>query len=319
MTLAQRERLLTEVKHFTRVSEETYRTMTALNYRQETVLETRVGRWEIYCKKQFVFPFFVQNVRLPVDRFVAIFKGQREFIVSGAYESLETVKENLRQLTATFLTPVRKWLGIPLTLTTENAQDYGYLRGLFFGCLLVGVDVCYSWFFKLKNGLLTGIIDFIRLVYEGNVGLAIGVGIALTGFYFGFLLIALPIIYGELCVQRAARKETRLLEALSPELLEYEAGHQAELALAEEFNTILEEKRKQEVYEELVKLWPEMDKAGFERLYQRLREGFVSPEALHSFLLEMKSTIPSANLEQFLEVVIKFRQAAPQIEIKLRP
>jgi len=102
-------------------------------------------------------------------------------------------------------------------------------------------------------------------------------------------------------------------------LMEYEFGTQAEQALAEEFNTILEEKRKQEIYLQLVKIWPEMEKAGFEALYQRIQEGFVSPESLMDFLKEMKRFIPGASLEKFLELVIRFRKAVPTVEIKLNP
>lgn len=319
MSSAQQQRFLTEVRYFQKVKENVYQLLTSLNYQKETVCSTPSGTWDIFTKKEFVFPYFVQNVRTPVDRFVAIFRGEKEFIVSGAYDSLEKVKHNLKEITTHFLSPPKRWLGFPLTLTPENAQDYGYLRGLLMGCLAVGLDVGYSWFFKLRNGILTGIIEFIRLVYEGNVGLAIGVGIALTGFYFGFLLIALPIIYGQICFQKAGRKQTKILESLGEELMEYEFGTQAEQALAEEFNTILEEKRKQEIYLQLVKIWPEMEKAGFEALYQRIQEGFVSPESLMDFLKEMKRFIPGASLEKFLELVIRFRKAVPTVEIKLNP
>ncbi|MCM8768281.1 MAG: hypothetical protein NC911_01145 [Candidatus Omnitrophica bacterium] len=318
MEEVEKQRLFTELKHFNRVNEETYRLLSALSYHLETTLETAFGRWEIFTKHQFVFPYFIQNITTPVDRFVAIFKGNSEFITSGSYDSLETVKANLQRLTEIFFPPKRRWLGIPLELTPENAQDYGYLRGLIFGCLLIGLDVSYSWFFKLKTGLLTGIIDFIRLVYEGNVGLAIGVGIALTGFYFGVLLIAVPIIYGQICVQRASRRENERLETQG-ELLEYEFGRQAEQSLAEEFNTILEEKRKEEIYQELRRDWPELDRAEFQDLYQRLVNGFVSPEDLEVFLKDFNRVVPSGRLEYFLQTVVKFRKASPVLEITLKP
>ena len=320
MAPVTRQQILTELRTYAKVPERVYELLTALNYRRETSLKTGIGTWEIYTKTDFVFPYFLSASHTPVNKFVGIFRSAgRDFVVYGSFELLLYLEETLKSFTDSFLTPPKRFLGIPLVLTPENAQDYGYSRGLIIGLLLMAIDLSYAWVFALKSGILTGFIDFIKLVYEGNVGLAIGVGIAGSGFYFGSLLIFLPIFYGNICVSRARKLEVLRADTMDTEFFEFEYGGEVEKSLEEEFNVILEEKRKGQAYAEVVGLWPGLDKERFELLYQRLRDGFFSPERLYEFLRDIKDTEPVVDLEKLLEVIIKFRKASPKVEITLSP
>ncbi len=319
MAPVTRQQILDELRSYTKVSEKVYQLLTALNYRRETSLKVRDGTWEIYTKTDFVFPYFNTVSSTPVNKFVAVFRGKRDFVLYGSFELLIYLEDTLKKFTEVFLNPPQRFLGIPLMLTTENAQDYGYSRGLTVGLLLMGLDLSYAWVFKLKSGILTGFIDFIKLVYEGNVGLAIGVGIAGSGFYFGFLLIFLPLLYGNICVARAQKLEKTRAETMDREFFEFEYGAETEKSLEEEFNVILEEKRKKQIYGEAEGLWPGLDKERFELLYQQLTAGFFSPERLHELLLNIRNSDPVIDLEVLLDLIIRFRQATPQLEITLSP
>jgi len=317
MELTKKQKMLNLLKTFKSISEKTYHLLGTLNYQKEDTVTLKKGRWEIYTKRDFIFPYFLKTINMPVNKFIAIYKGDAEFIIYGSFEKLEEVKENLEKLTISFLTPVGKIFGIYKALKPENAQDYGYTRGLLFGSFLMAADILYSWIFKLKNGVFTGFIEYIKLVYDGIPKLGIGIGIAGSGFYFGILLIFLPIFYGNVCVVRARKIEERKLKELSDDFLDYEYGVEAERSLEEEFNMILEERKKKEIYEEIKKIWQGIGDSDFEMIYQRLKEGFFSPESLYSFLTYIKKIESQIVLMKLLEVIMKFQKAAPRVELKL--
>lgn len=314
----ERQQIVDNIKTFKTVSPETYQLLAPLNYSHETDMTSPEGVWEIYTKKNFLFPYFQKVTKISVNKFVAILKGRKPSIVYGSYENLEEVQKNLAMATLRFISPPKRFFGIPLVLTQENAQDYGYIRGLLFGFILMAIDIGYSWIFKLRDGFFTGFIEYIKKVHDGNPNLAISIGIAGTGLYFSVLLIFIPILYGNICIALAKIKQRKLLRRLSAVLFEYDYGVQAEKSLQEEYTTIIEEHKKEAIYQQMQKLWETLEKEDFEFLYQRLQEGFVSPKSIYDFLAHLSKSSPLIDLKRFLETMLKFEKASLEIEIKLK-
>ena len=81
----------------------------------------------------------ISGFSLPINRFIGIYKGEeKQMLVHGSFEKeIDELKEQLLLLTTAMLTPV-KILGIPITLTEENARTtdiYGVLSsGLCLSC-----------------------------------------------------------------------------------------------------------------------------------------------------------------------------------------
>jgi len=311
-----RQHILDSFKMFRRVSEKTYQLLSSLNYIKEDSLPMREGVWEIFAKKNAVSPYLIKTVETPVNKFIAIYQSVHPFVVYGSCENPDEVRKNLLRFTEDFIIQPPRVLGIPLQLTPENAQDYGYSRGFTLGLMLMIIDIVYTWSFKLKNGILSGLIDFIRLVYEGNQGLAIGVGFPLTGFYFILPLIVLPIAYGNWCVNRAVRIEERKLQSLPADFLGYEYGADAEKSLEEEFSTLLDESRKKAMFEEAQRRW-NIGMNDFENVYERISDGFLTPESLHAFLRSLQAENPAVDLSEFLDMMIRYRKASPRLEMKI--
>nr|HPP30690.1 hypothetical protein [bacterium] len=309
------------IKYFKDISPRTYQLLGYLGYNKETEVETPYGVWTLYTKRNFLFPYFNVNFSLPVNRFVGIYKGTgKNMLVYGSFEKdIEEVKENLLVLARMMLSPARKFLGIPATLTEENAQDYGYIRGVIFGIVLILADFVYSWTFALREGILTGFIEYIKPVYDGNPGLGNFIGIAWTGMYFGIPLILMPILYGNFCVKRAKRIREKQMKKIEEISSGYEFGIKAEQSLEEEFSTIVEEKRKQEIYREISEITDKLDRDGFETLYMKIRGGFISPESLDEFIKDFKETTGDGiSFEKFVEIVAKYQKAEPSTEIGIK-
>ncbi|MCM8820594.1 MAG: hypothetical protein NC932_01395 [Candidatus Omnitrophica bacterium] len=310
------------IKYFKEISPRTYQLLGYLGYNKEREIEATYGTWTIYTKRNFSFPYFNIQVSIPVNRFVAIYKNNnRNMVVYGSFEKdTDEIEKRLMVLTDIMLSPVKKFLGIPTTLTEENAQDYGYIRGVIFGIVLILADFVYSWTFALREGVFTSFIEYIKKVYEGSsAGITNFVGITWTGMYFGIPLILMPIIYGHICVRLAKRKRIKQMKKIEEIASSYEFGIKAEQALEEEFTTIVEEKRKQAIYEEISKITDKLDRDGFETLYTNIRSGFISPEAIDEFIKEFKELVGEGiSFEKFVEIVVKYQKAEPSTEIGIK-
>jgi hypothetical protein len=310
------------IHYFKDVNPHSYQLLGYLGYNKESESNTPYGSWTIYTKKEFSFPYFNTEFSSPVNKFAAVYKGTgKNMFVFGAFEkSAEEIKQNLLLLTNTMLAPVKKFLGIPLTLTEENAQDYGYIRGVILGIIIIMADFVYSWTFKLQEGILTGFIEYIKRVYDGNPGLGNAIGFAWTGMYFGLPLILMPIMYGNLCVWRAARSRQKRLQQIEKMLAGYEFGLNAENALEEELTTIIEEKKKRIIYDEVKKMSKKLSRQDFETLYIQVQEGFLSPDTLLNFinnLREMAGENPT--FEKFVEIVARYHKSDIVTELGIKP
>ncbi len=310
------------IQYFKDVNPYSYQLLGYLGYNKESEFNTKHGMWTVYTKKEFSFPYFNTEFSSPVNKFAAVYKGTgKNIFVYGSFEkSIQEIKQNLLILTNTMLAPVERFIGIPITLTEENAQDYGYIRGVILGVLLIAADFVYSWTFKLQEGILTGFIEYIKQVYNGNPSLGNAIGIAWTGMYFGVPLILMPIMYGNFCVRRAGRVRQKKLQLLGQTLSGYEFGHNAEKSLEEELTTIIEEKRKASIYGEIMKLTEKLGREDFEILYTRIQEGFLSPDALLSFITELrKITGGELPFEKFVEIVARYHKADIVTELDVKP
>jgi len=310
------------IHYFKDINPRSYQLLGYLGYNKESVFDTPYGNWTVYVKKNFSFPYFNAGFSSPVNKFAAVYRGTgKNMFAYGSFEKdLEEIKQNLLVLSRLMLYPVQKFLGIPRTLTEENAQDYGYIRGVIFGILLIMGDFVYSWTFKLQEGILTGFIEYIKRVYDGNPSLGNFIGIAWTGMYFGFPLILMPILYGNFCVKRAEKSRQKKLKRIEQMFSGYEFGINAENALDEEFTTIIEEKRKQSIYNEISAKTQKLSKEDFETFYIRIQQGFLSPEALHDFVTELKElTGEELTFDKFVEIVARYYRADLVTDLGIKP
>ncbi len=311
------------IHYFRDIKSHSYQLLGYLGYNMESEFDACAGRWNVYTKRNFSFPYFNSGFSSPVSKFAAVYRSAgKNMFVYGSFdaENPEEIQRNLMMLTRTMLIPVQKFLGIPRTLTEENARDYGYMRGIILGILLIILDFVYSWTFKLQEGILTGFIEYIKRVYDGNPSLGNFIGFAWTGMYFGLPLIAMPIIYGNICVARAEKFRQKKLKKMEDTFSGYEFGVNAEKALEEEFTTIVEEKRKEVIYSEIIKINDRLSKEDFETLYREVREGFLSPDSLLNFMAELKELAgEELTFEKFLEIIAKYQKANLVTEIGIKP
>ncbi|MGC8977119.1 MAG: hypothetical protein ACP5OB_05795 [Candidatus Ratteibacteria bacterium] len=317
--LRENEKIYEKIKYFKNINEKTYQLLGWLGFNLKEIINTNSGKWELYTKENFKFPYFYSEFIPSINEFCAIFKNSNEFIVCGSFEKIENVKEHLIKISDFFLKKEKKFLGIPLTLTEENAQDYGYIRGLILGFSLMIIDFLYSLIFKLKNGIITGFIDYVKVIYYGTPGFGLFVGITGTGLYFIFLLIILPILFGTHYKKLATKKILKNIEIFMKEIktYNYEFGVDAEKTLEDEFTLIKEEKKKQQIYNELNKEI-KISKNEFEILYEKLKGGFLKIDDLLNFINEYKKIFREYPLEKFLQVIKKYETAKIETDIKFQ-
>lgn len=308
-----------KIKYFERVKEKTYQLLGYLGFIKEETLKTQSGKWEIYTKRNFIFPYFNSEFNPPINKFCAIFKNGRELLIYGSFENLEEVKKNIIQISDIFLKKERKILGIPLTLTEENAQDYGYIRGLILGCFLILIDFIYSLIFKLKSGIITGFIDYVKVIYYGTPGFGLFVGITGTGLYFIFLLIVIPILFGiyykKFAVKKILKKIEDFLEGIKA--YGYEFGVDGERSIEDEFTLIVEERKKEQIYNEL-KNKVEISKNEFEYIYEKIKTTFLKIQDFSEFLKEYEETFKDFPLKDFVQLISKYENARIETEIKFQ-
>lgn len=315
----EKEKFYNSIKYFEKVSEKTFQLLGWLGFIKEETLKTDSGEWEIYTKKNFTFPYFYRETYPSINKFCAIFKNSKESIIYGIFENLEEVKNNLIKMSNIFLKKERKLWGIPLTLTEENAQDYGYIRGLIVGFFLMLIDFLYSFIFKLKNGIITGFIEYVKVIYHGTPGFGIFVGITGTGLYFIFLLIIIPILFGIYYKKTAVKKIIEKVDKHIEEIIayQYEVGLEAEKTIEDEFHLMIEERKKEQIYKELQN-FVNIEKGDFEILYEKIKIGFLKVQDLIDFLQYYLETFKQFPLIKFLEIIKKYETAYIETDIKFQ-
>ncbi len=317
--MEEEKKIYEKIKYFGKINEKTYQLLGWLGFNKEEILETNSGKWEIYTKRNFIFPYFMTNFNPPINKFCAIFKNKKDLIVYGSFEQIEEIKKHLLQITEIFFKKEKKLLGIPFVLTEENAQDYGYIRGLILGFSLIIIDFLYSFLFKLKNGIITGFIDYVKIIYYGTPGFGLFVGITGTGLYFIFLLIVIPILFGIYFKKKATRDIFKKIKHFVQEIKPYgyEFGIDGEKTIEDEFTLIIEEKKKEQIYNE-IKKFIDLDKSEFELIYEKVKNGFLKVGDFLNFLNDYKRILKNFPLEKFLQIIVKYEEAQIVTEIKFQ-
>ncbi len=317
--MSEIKKIYEKIKYFKKLDTKTYQILGYLGFMKEDILKTDVGFWEIYTKKNFIFPHFLSEFNPPINKFCAIFKNSKEFIIYGTFEKLDEVKENLIQIAKTFFNKEKRIFGIPLTLTEENAQDYGYIRGLTLGFLLLIFDFSYPFIFKFKSGFIMGFIEYVKIIYYGTPGFGIFIGITGTGLYFIFLFILIPILFGWLYKKLATKRNLKILNFFIQNIssYNYEFGVDAEKTIEDEFSLIIEENKKQQIYNEL-KNYVNIEKKDFEEIYEKLKTGFLNINELNKFFQEYEKVLKNFPFKKFLDIVLKYETAKYFTEIKFQ-
>ncbi|MCM8772947.1 MAG: hypothetical protein NC926_02535 [Candidatus Omnitrophica bacterium] len=298
------KKIYENIKFFKKVNEKTYQLLGWLGFTKEETLKTETGIWEIYTN---------------INKFCAILKNSKECVLYGNFENLNELKSHLNRISKIFFKKEKKFLGIPFTLTEENGQDYGYIRGLILGLFLITLDLSYSFIFKLKNGIITGFIEYVKIIYYGTPGFGLFVGITGTGLYFIFLLIIIPIIFGLYYRKKATNKILKEIDNFIDEVSPYgyEFGIEAEKAIEDEFYLTVEEKKKNQIYMEL-KNFVDIEKENFDLLYEKLKRGFLKIDELIKFLEDYQDIFKNFPLIEFLKIIQKYNTAKIETEIRFK-
>jgi hypothetical protein len=97
----------------------------------------------------------------------------------------------------------------------------------------------------------------------------------------------------------------------------YEFGIDGEKTLEDEFTLIIEEKKKEQIYNE-IKKFVNLNKNEFELIYERIKNGFLKPSEFLNFLNEYKEILGDFPLEKFLQIITKYQEAKIETEIKFQ-
>ncbi len=154
------------------------------------------------------------NSKQDIIQFFAILNSRlsdKKFVVSGLSEDLDHTVECLKYISSRIISGTsgdtsRRFFRFSNGLTIENAQDYGYIRGLLTGIVLMLIDTIPWHIGSFRpQGVLSTFLEYTRIVYYGTPGFAIVVGMAAIGIYFTILFILIPIMVGNLFVMKAKR------------------------------------------------------------------------------------------------------------------
>lgn len=304
----------------TPVSPSSWQLLACLNYTLLEDFSSEFGTWKVYVRNQPFLFSKLGNYKESFSLFFAIFtsfQDSRQFSVCGEYENIETLKTNLLFLSQFLCSSTkRSCFYIPTVLTMENSQDYGYIRGLIIGIFLMSADLAYSSLFKLRSGVLTTFLEYTKLVYAGTPGFAIVVGMAAVGSYFGALFIALPIAAGSFYRWKAKTLQAKLIERFPLELLEYDFGTNAEQRLEEQHDMIIENLRKEAMFQDIGGKWKSLSKQDFEEIYTTVKEIFLFPDSFLDLLERMIRSVPDFDLRKFLRTYLLYAKKKPEVVLR---
>ncbi|HOK80745.1 MAG TPA: hypothetical protein PK303_07195 [bacterium] len=243
--------------------------------------------------------------------------GEKKFPVSGICDNLDEIITALKYLSSFLFTDgTRRFLFRKLTI--ENAQDYGYIRGLIAGIILMLIDTI-PW--RIGNfrpqGVLSTFLEYTRIVYYGTPGFAIVVGMAAIGIYFTVLFILLPILAGNFYLYKARRRQQSQILLMPECLVDFEYGKDAESSLSEQHIALIDSLKRDEIYKKVSRLWHNFKKEDFYELYEIFRGGFLTPEVLYNLLKKITRNCPDFDFKQFLEIMIDVMKRDTEVVIKV--
>lgn len=311
-------------KEFNYFSEDNWINLAKLGYEKYREFDVPFGKWQIFVLKKDISTGSSKDTQ-PIQLFFAVFsskKLKKQFPISGIAENLEEVISGLRMLSSLMSTEESKGLGnllkFPSTLNAENAQDYGYIRGLLIGIVLMLVDIIPWHIGSFRpNGVLSTFLEYTRIVYYGTPGFAIVVGMAAIGIYFTVLFILIPIACGNFYLLKSQKAFRRRVEMLPDFLFECEFGSDAEAFLNQQYKSYIENIKKEEVYRRSLSHWRNLKKEEFIDLYEILQNGFYTAENLYDILCRIKRNCPDFDIKKFLEIMIDVSKKDMQIIMKV--
>jgi len=311
-------------KEYESFNEDNWINLAKLGYEKYCEFDVPSGKWQIFILKKDIMTGFGKDTQ-PIQLFFAVFSSKtlkKQFPISGIAEDIEEVIPGLRMLSSLTSTREPKSSGnllrFPQTLDTENAQDYGYIRGLLIGIVLMLVDIIPWHIGNFRpNGVLSTFLEYTRIVYYGTPGFAIVVGMAAIGIYFTVLFILIPIACGNFYLFKARKAFRRQIEMLPDFLFECEFGSDAESSLNQQYRSHIENIKKEEVYRRALSFWKSLKREEFIDLYETLQNGFYTAENLYDILCKITRNCPDFDIKKFLEIMIDVSKRDMQIIMKV--
>lgn len=297
--------------------------LTRLGYNKHSELKMSNGTWQIFCleKKPEIKNVEKKGIILFFSIWNSLADGKK-FLVSGMCDSIDEVMEGLKFIS--LIIPEqnqglwKKFFSRTKKLSVENAQDYGYIRGLLVGIFLMFLDILPWHIGSFRpQGVLSTFLDYTRLVYYGTPGFAILVGMAAIGVYFTILFILLPIIVSHLYLRKAKCLEQNLAYSMPETLFDFEYGKDAEVSLDEQSRLQIENVKMEEIYKRVVAIWKNIKKEDFYELYEIFREGFITAENLYDILQRITRCCPEFNFERFLKIVTDVMKKDTQVTLTI--
>ncbi|GEM_PF-587872 len=308
-----------------RFSEDIWIILTKLGYQKHSEIKLPDGIWQVFCTEK-IPELKIQSIeRQKIMLFFAIWNQahtEKKFIVSGMCESIENLKGPLKFVSSIISHSsdrIRKrFFRTAEMLSVENAQDYGYIRGLTIGIILMLIDILPWHIGRFRpQGIMSTFLDYTRIVYYGTPGFAILVGMAAIGIYFTVLFILFPITVGNLYLMKARRIERNIIESLPEVLFDWEYGKDAEASLYEQIRTATENIKREETYRQIVSRWKSINRADFYELYEIFREGLISARALYGILQKITKTCPDFDFNEYLRIMSDVNEKTTEVVLKI--
>ncbi|MCM8763828.1 MAG: hypothetical protein NC830_00450 [Candidatus Omnitrophica bacterium] len=283
-------------------------TLTKLGYKKHSEINLSNGSWQIFQREKTPDLGTNFNQKEKIQFFFAVWDPiflTRKFSISGICGNIEELATELKFVASMLSESQRGIFRLPKKLNVENAQDYGYIRGLVCGFILMLIDVLPWHIGSFRpQGIMSTFLEYTRIVYYGTPGFAIVVGMAAIGIYFTVLFIILPIIVANLYLLKARKIERKLVSSLPDALVEYEYGRDAETFLDQQLQLQIENIKKEEIYKRAVSIWKNIKKEDFYELYEILSGGLISAESLYDALKRITHMCPDFNFKEYLRIII---------------
>lgn len=312
-------------KEFETFEHDVHITLTKIGYQKYSELKLDSGTWQIFLlEKKSKTEFFPDQA----GRIILIFAiwyskfSDRKFFVSGMCEDFEKIINGLKYISnsilANELDDGRKGFRFSKNLTLENAQDYGYIRGLMAGIALMLIDIL-PWHIGTfrPQGILSTFLDYTRIVYFGTPGFAIVVGMAAIGVYFTVLFILIPILTGRFFMVKARKIEQLKISSMPEVLFDCEFGRDAEAFLNEQYRMMVENVKMEEVYKRISSKWKNVRKEDFYELYEIFRGGLITAESLYEVLQKINRSCPEFNFSECLRIMTDIMKRDTEVVLKV--
>jgi len=307
-------------KAFDRLDENNLINLTRLGYKKHHEFDVPEGVWQVFCLEKKIEEDILSQKKEEIVLFFAIFISklhERKFPVSGICDNPDEVITGLKYLSSfVFTDNDRKFLSSKLTI--ENAQDYGYIRGLIAGIILMLIDIIPWHIGNFRpQGVLSTFLEYTRIVYYGTPGFAIVVGMAAIGIYFTVLFILLPILAGNFFLFKARKKQQKQISIMPECLADFEYGKDAESSLNEQHLSRVNNLKRDEIYRRVSTLWQNFKREDFYELYDIFRDGLLAPEVIYNLLEKITRNCPDFDFKKFLKIMIDIMKRDTEVVIKV--